>query len=583
MGGTPTVLTPPPDPGNAVPDVQKSTGDKIGGFLGAISNGGALGSISDALGRAHQKRLTEAKMYHDAMVEKLSHPAFSDPNDPDHDRIQQEYSLVKDNYLKALGDKDAKANAQQRIAIAEHHVASQGGGQNGAVPPPPSPTGSPSQSSSSPAQSSPMQGPPAPAAPAATPDAAAGNGNPAVPPPPKPDATDVMAGVPAERAQLQQRAALKQKQAESDIEQKRQIAVAQAKPPATEFSAWQDAFKSEHGRVPTTTEIDVHLAEKGAGKSAATKPLGTERAQNLNQTLTALNGGKDLPPYMMLGPDATQKDYDNAKSAIDDMRKAAAKPKDADISDDAVNAFADVVMKGGALPNLGLGGANARIKIINRVGQIAAGKGKPSTGTGDQIVSGKAALTALTRELTGLQVQRGAVGAFENTALKNLELFEKTAEAVVDKGSPWVNKPLREVEAGGLGSDEVVAYNTARNVALTEISRVLANPNMTGVLSDQQRGEVGALIGPGATLSNVLAASKILKQDMKNRKDSLDDELDAVHTQIGTKPGKNTGGEAWTAPKDAPPAPKQDGHKLKSGDKVIAVSKGGAWANPSTQ
>jgi hypothetical protein len=38
--------------------------------------------------------------------------------------------------------------------------------------------------------------------------------------------------------------------------------------------------------------------------------------------------------------------------------------------------------------------------------------------------------------------------------------------------------------------------------------------------------------------------------------------------------------ESWTPPADAPAAPKEDGHQLKSDGKVIAVSKGGKWARP---
>ena len=42
-------------------------------------------------------------------------------------------------------------------------------------------------------------------------------------------------------------------------------------------------------------------------------------------------------------------------------------------------------------------------------------------------------------------------------------------------------------------------------------------------------------------------------------------------------------GAAFKPPADAPPAPKEDGHLLKKGGQVIAVSKGGQWAAPPTQ
>lgn len=194
----------PPDPDNLVPDAKNNTGDKIGGFLGAISGGGMLGSISDALERRHQKRLTEAKMYHDVMVEKLSHPAYNNPNDPEYQQTRDSYDVAKQAYLKALGDSDAKKNAEMRTAIAEHHIGSQaqdsgtgGSVSAGATPPmspPPTASSASSQSSSSPSS---------PAAsgsqPPSAPSASTAGGNAAIPPPPKPDMTDIIAGLPAEK------------------------------------------------------------------------------------------------------------------------------------------------------------------------------------------------------------------------------------------------------------------------------------------------------------------------------------------------------------------------------------------------
>jgi len=567
------VLTPPPptdqDAANAVPNVPTSTKDKVIGGIGsrasAVSEalGGLSGSrthpfdesaVGKGLAQHHAEQLAQARMHWENAQTALTikdsgvDPKTGAPLTPEEIAdYTNRAKLSMDAFQKIAGvNKDQKALLQQKrglfdIALqhgtkAVHEIMQKakqlhGGGDGG-------------DSSSGAAGASGASGgngltpPPTPGSsqPSAAPPATGGNA--AVPPPPAP--TPAPMDMSGQRAMMADRHKLSMDQATTDIQSAAKIKEAQAKPPATPFTSWEDAFKSEHGRTPTTKEIDDHQAATTSKTSATQKPLGPDRAANLNQTLTALAGGK-LPPNLTLGPDSTQKDYDNAKAAIKELHANAMKEKPVDISPEAVDAFADIVMRGGTLPNLGLGGANARLQIINRVGQIASGKGKPSAGTGDQIVQNKAALTALTRELSGLQVQRGAVGAFENTALKNLELFEKTAEKIVDSGSPWVNKPLREVQAGGLGSDEVVAYNTARNVALTEIARVLSSPNMTGVLTNEQREEVGALVGPGATLSNVLAASKILKQDMENRKGSLDEELDAVRGQI-------KGGQKMTGP-----------------------------------
>jgi hypothetical protein len=285
---------------------------------------------------------------------------------------------------------------------------------------------------------------------------------------------------------------------------------------------------------------EQYLSRRTDRPLAGDEPLGT-RVPQLNAALNAryqvMNPHKDLPAYFTLLPSATQKDFDNIDKILQATESAAGKDQPVQLSGDALEAVTDVFLRTGQLPSLGLGGVGVREKVFNRAGEILAGKGKPSSNIGDPIVAAKAAFTSLQASLTQLQRQRAAVGAFENTALKNLEMFERTAQGVVDKGSPWINKPLREVERQGLGNADLAAFNAARQVAMTEISRVISNPNLTGVLSDSARGEAGALIGPDATLKQIYSAADILKQDMANRRQSLDEEITNVRGQLTPQRG----------------------------------------------
>lgn len=289
---------------------------------------------------------------------------------------------------------------------------------------------------------------------------------------------------------------------------------------------------------------EQYLGRRTDRPLAGDEPLGP-RVPQLNAALAAryqvMNPHKDLPPYFTLLPSATQKDFDNIDKILQATEGAAGKDQPVQLSGDALEAVTDVFLRTGQLPSLGLGGVGVREKVFNRAGEILAGKGKPSSNIGDPIVTAKAAFSALQSSLTQLERQRAAVGAFEATALKNLDMFERTAEPIVDKGSPWINRPLRAVETKGLGSADLAAFNAARQVAMTEISRVISNPNLTGVLSDDARGEAGALIGPDATLKQIYSAADILKQDMANRRQSLDDEITNVRGQL--------------TPKTAPPTP----------------------------
>jgi len=266
--GQTQTMTPPPDPGNQVPDVKRTGAEKVGGFLGAISKGGALGSISDALERHHQKRLAEAKMYHDVMVEKISHPAYADEKNPEHQKVVDAYNAAKQAYMKSAGvDKETKQQIQQRTAIAEHHVASQ-------VPPPPEPGAQ--QPTTAPSTQS--------AAPAPQPNAA-------LPPPPKPDLVDIVARVPAERQAMEDKRAMEQYKQKVDIDTASKIAEAQAKGGdiKTTDEQWLKSFKDEHGREPSTTEIEAHQVGK------TEKPIDAEVLRGIKMAEDGdLNGAQKI-------------------------------------------------------------------------------------------------------------------------------------------------------------------------------------------------------------------------------------------------------------------------------------------------
>ncbi len=152
-----------------------------------------------------------------------------------------------------------------------------------------------------------------------------------------------------------------------------------------------------------------------------------------------------------------------------------------------------------------------------------------------------------TASLESLQKNADQVSAFENTAGKNLDVFLRTAQPILDSGSPWINKPLRAVDVGALGSADQAAFNAARVTAVTEIAKVLNSSNASGVLSDSARSEVQHLIGPDATLKQIYSAANILKQDMANRHQ-------AYQQQLGEIRARSAGG--GTTP---PPQPQASG------------------------
>lgn len=163
--------------------------------------------------------------------------------------------------------------------------------------------------------------------------------------------------------------------------------------------------------------------------------------------------------------------------------------------------------------------------IIDRAAQLHPG---------GNLAGNKAAYEANKGSLASIQKNFDQVTAFEKTAGKNLDVFLNTAKKVVDSGSPWINRPLRVVDAQGLGSEDLAAFNAARQTALTEIAKVLNSSNASGVLSDSARGEVSELIGPNASLKQIVSAANILKQDMANRHDSYQLQIGDIKKRLGS-------------------------------------------------
>jgi hypothetical protein len=177
--------------------------------------------------------------------------------------------------------------------------------------------------------------------------------------------------------------------------------------------------------------------------------------------------------------------------------------------------------------------------------------------------------------LTGLQKNFDQVSAFENTAGKNLDVFLKTAKSVVDSGSPWINQPLRSVATGALGSSDQAAFNAARQTAVTEIAKVLNSSNASGVLSDSARHEVEGLIGPTATLKQIYSAANILKQDMANRHQAYQDQINDIKSR-GVKPGNQP-------QQNAQPPSQSQGAGTGEAQKFSHVSASGDYGWDGTQ
>jgi hypothetical protein len=205
----------------------------------------------------------------------------------------------------------------------------------------------------------------------------------------------------------------------------------------------------------------------------------------------------------------------------------------------------------GILPALGQGknAAATKTKIANRKAELF-----PDA----DMAGNRAAYIANRSNLTQLVKMRGAIGAFEATAQKNIDLFLDQARKVADSGIPILNAPVRWVTGNIMGSQEQASYAAARLVALAEMSRVTSNPNLTGVVAEKSRDEMREILAGRATLAQTIASIETLKKDMANRIVSIEDEIKEAQaatrsTLAGARTTTGTEGDTTTPP---PPPPR---------------------------
>jgi hypothetical protein len=208
--------------------------------------------------------------------------------------------------------------------------------------------------------------------------------------------------------------------------------------------------------------------------------------------------------------------------------EATARADAAGLTDDDYARAGEQYMRTGVMPGLGRDSVT-RGKIVKAGNQWARDNGlSPS-----DVVTMQAAYAGDKESLKKFQAQRDQIVSFEQTAQKNLDLFLNAASKIPDTGVPWLNKPLRELNQGLVGSENMAAVNAARQVANNEIAKVTSGGGLSGVLSDSARHEVESYNPANATFAQTKAVAQVLKQDMANRHGSMDATLSDIKARIG--------------------------------------------------
>jgi hypothetical protein len=250
--------------------------------------------------------------------------------------------------------------------------------------------------------------------------------------------------------------------------------------------------------------------------------------------------GEKIPAVQVVNYDGTSRVIANGQEIKNPKIFRESSININNLTPEGLDIAAEMFAKTGIMPSLGMGSSAMRSAIINRAAQL-----HPQV----DLAGNRASFDANRSSLTQLQRNRDSIVAFENTALKNLDVFLSSAKTVIDSGSPIINRPMRAINEKLLGSPELSALQAARRVAVNEIAKVTSNPNLSGQLSDAARQEVASFIPENATLAQVYAVANILRKDMTSRHQSLDEQIGAIQKRIGGNGEASGGTKLVTGPK----------------------------------
>lgn len=280
---------------------------------------------------------------------------------------------------------------------------------------------------------------------------------------------------------------------------------------------------------PTGATANLNTRTKGLVRSAMARgdlkgaqAIIKDASDQIGKTESAVATAKATAPIKI-----------NVNSAEAGAR-AQAQTAAAGLTDDDFRRAGEQYAISGVMPPMGMGSVG-RGKIVHAAEQFARDSGM----TPRDLATAQAAFKGDSNSLQKFQQQRDQIVSFEQTAQKNLDLFLDLANKIPDTGVPWLNTPIRNLDANVVGSANMAAVNAARQVANNEIAKVTSGGGLGGVLSDSARHEVASYNPASATFAQTKAVANVLKQDMANRHASMDATLGEIRGRIGNPGAAN--------------------------------------------
>jgi hypothetical protein len=282
----------------------------------------------------------------------------------------------------------------------------------------------------------------------------------------------------------------------------------------------QEAIKNAAQAKSADTESQLHQAQlNGAQQGGLVPGVPLE-----NQEATA---------FLKAHPGTTLMDFAKAKANLSPMAVVMGNQLGKGGAGSALDQAAEAYSQDHSLPAGFSRSPGTTAAIIQRSAELHPDQ---------NLMANKATFGADSAALKKVQGTFDQVSAFENTAVKNLDLYVQKAEAIPDIGVKFANVPLRAITGGMIGEKNYAAMQAARQTAATEAAKVLGSATASGVLSDSQKKDATDVLNGNLPLAATRAVVDTLKQDFANRTAGYQQDVDAIKQRLrgGTAPPPGT-------------------------------------------
>ncbi len=228
------------------------------------------------------------------------------------------------------------------------------------------------------------------------------------------------------------------------------------------------------------------------------------------------------------------------------------------VDEDTVQYWGERVRRGEPLPAT-YRDAETKKRIMVAAAHGAGIQGSPHTAGED--LANKAALRSDTLSMGQLTKIADAAEAYENTALKNIEIVKQT----MPKGIGLTGIPAldRWVQTGRVetGDPNVPPYQTALVTVANEYAKVMEGSTGSQAVTVSAREEAAKLLNQAQTKDQVTNVLGVMVKDMENKKAAYKDQRKMISDRIsvgGTTGMSTPAGTPAAAPEGARPAIKYD-------------------------